>query len=183
MAAASRPPIQTLAVELLSALACVHDHGVLHRDIKSANVLLDSEGHARLTDFGLARMEDADPGVRRDRKIVGTLLPRPELLQGEPASRQSDLYALEILLRTAAADAPQPPKLSKVIAWLTQHDPRARPPDARAALIGLLSEPQPPSLCRTRDRTAGTRNRAIAGAAVLFSVVGTAFTLVSTLAH
>ena len=86
--------IQTLAAELLAALASIHDHGVLHGDVKSANVLLDREGHARLTDLGLARLEDSDPAARPDETIVGTLrFLAPELLEGERATRQSDLFA------------------------------------------------------------------------------------------
>ncbi len=130
--------IHTLAVDLLSALAYVHDHGVLHRDVKSANVLLDGAGRARLTDLGLARMEDPGAIAGPHKTIVGTLrFLAPELLEGEPASRQSDLFALGILLRTAAAEAEPQPKLSRLIAWLTQHDRQARPPDARAALAFL----------------------------------------------
>ena len=55
----SATAIQTLARELLSALACVHDHGVLHRDIKPANILLGDDNRARLTDFGLARLDES----------------------------------------------------------------------------------------------------------------------------
>jgi eukaryotic-like serine/threonine-protein kinase len=136
--------IQTLAAELLSALASIHDHGVLHGDIKSANVLLDRKGHAHLTDLGLARLEDSAPAAGPKDMIVGTLrFLAPELLEGEPASRQSDLFALGVLLRSAATGVVADPRLSRVITWLTQHDPQARPSDARAALVALLTEPAP----------------------------------------
>ena len=96
--------IQTLARELLSALACVHDHGVLHRDIKPANILLGDDGRARLTDFGLARLDESTRITQPD-EIVGTLrFLAPELLEGRPATRQSDLFALGVLLRTAAGE-------------------------------------------------------------------------------
>ncbi len=148
--------IQTLAAELLAALASIHDHGVLHGDIKSANVLLDREGHAHLTDLGLARLEDSAPARGADETIVGTLrFLAPELLEGEPASRQSDLFALGVLLRSAAAGVVAHPQLSRVITWLTQPDPRARPSDARAALVALLTEPRPTRLQPTEGKAFG----------------------------
>lgn len=129
--------VHALATELLSAIACVHSHGVLHRDIKTGNVLLDKNGHARLTDFGLARLEDATQ-ITRPNEVVGTLrFLAPELIEGRPASRQSDLYALGVLLRTASGDEAAEPKLRELIAWMTQHDPGARPSDAHAVLAAL----------------------------------------------
>ena len=129
--------LHALAAELLSAIACVHNHGVLHRDIKSGNVLLDRDGHARLTDFGLARLEDATQ-ITRPNEVVGTLrFLAPELIEGKPASRQSDLYALGVLLRTASPEAEADTPLPKLISWLTKPDPDARPSDAHAVLAAL----------------------------------------------
>lgn len=129
--------VHALATELLSAIACVHSHGVLHRDIKTGNVLLDKNGHARLTDFGLARLEDATQ-ITRPNEVVGTLrFLAPELIEGRPASRQSDLYALGVLLRTASGDEAAEQKLRELIAWMTQHDPGARPSDAHVVLAAL----------------------------------------------
>lgn len=131
--------IHALAAELLSAIACVHSHGVLHRDIKTGNVLLDNDGHARLTDFGLARLDDATQ-ITRPNEVVGTLrFLAPELIEGKPASRQSDLYALGVLLRTASGDEDARPILQKLITWMTQHDPDDRPSDAHAVLTALRS--------------------------------------------
>ena len=126
--------LHALATELLSAVACVHNHNVLHRDIKTGNVMLDKDGHARLTDFGLARLEDATQ-ITRANEVVGTLrFLAPELIEGEPASRQSDLYALGVLLRTASGEEKAAAPLQELITWLTQHDAGARPRDAHAAL-------------------------------------------------
>ncbi|MDE3132820.1 MAG: serine/threonine protein kinase [Acidobacteriota bacterium] len=164
--------IQTLAAELLSAIACVHDHGVLHRDIKPANVLLDNDGHVRLTDFGLARLEDSTQ-ITHANEVVGTLrFLAPELIEGQQASKQSDLYALGVLLRTASEDAdsaagreraelanrdnhqllgrhagqqheePAGGRFARLISWLTAHDPKDRPHDAHAALAALPKRQQ-----------------------------------------
>jgi serine/threonine protein kinase len=168
--------IQTLAAELLSAIGCVHDHGVLHRDIKPGNVLLDNDGHVRLTDFGLARLEDSTQ-ITRANEVVGTLrFLAPELIEGEQASKQSDLYALGVLLRTASEDT-QPPsgqrlveptspprvqpaaggRLEKLIRWLTQHDPKDRPRDAHAALAALPKRPEQSRRRISRQSDGATR--------------------------
>lgn len=146
--------IYALATELLSAVACVHSHGVLHRDIKTGNVLLDKHGHARLTDFGLARLEDATQ-ITRPNEVVGTLrFLAPELIDGSPASRQSDLYALGVLLRNVSGDDAATPALQKLIDWMTQRDPAARPRDAHEALAdlrkGQLSDALKPPAAKPR---------------------------------
>ena len=133
----SETQLHVLATELLSAVACVHAHGVLHRDIKSGNVLLDADGHAHLADFGLAHLEDATHNTR-PHAVVGTLrFLAPELIEGRPPSRQSDLYALGVLLRTACGDTWPETSLRRVITWLTEHDPDARAGDARMVLAAM----------------------------------------------
>ena len=135
--------IETLARELLSALACVHDHGVLHRDIKPANILLGADDRARLTDFGVARLDESTR-ITRTNEIVGTLrFLAPELLEGRPATRQSDLFALGVLLRTTAAKTTPPREVEELIKALTQPNPDARPADAQAALATLDRAPKP----------------------------------------
>lgn len=152
--------LHTLAVQLLAAVACLHDHRVLHRDIKCGNVLLDAEGNARLSDFGLARAETPPPTPPAE-EVAGTLrFLAPELLDGQPASRQSDLYALGILLRAAATRTHVEPALGRVIRWLTEPSPEWRPSDAHAVLTTLHNaqrhRDRPPSPRRIR-RAAATR--------------------------
>jgi eukaryotic-like serine/threonine-protein kinase len=189
----SAAAIQTLATELLSAIAFVHDHGVLHRDIKSGNVLLDRDGRARLTDFGLARLEDSTQ-ITRTNEVVGTLrFLAPELIQGKPASRQSDLYALGVLLRTATEKVQAGPPWPKLIKWLTEPDPDARPSDAHAVLAALRQSAapnrppvrgdEPTKPLRISDRrhySTGrqVRNRTAAVSALLVAVAGTAFVVI-----
>jgi serine/threonine-protein kinase len=133
----SAAEVHALASELLSAIGCVHNHGVLHRDIKTGNVLLDTDGHARLTDFGLARLEDATQ-ITSTHEVVGTLrFLAPELIEGKSASRQSDLYALGVLLRTVSRNAEPEPSLPGLITWLTDPDPDSRPSDAQAVMTAL----------------------------------------------
>ncbi len=125
-----------LASELLAAVACVHDHGLLHRDIKPSNVLIDVGGRSRLADFGLAVPE----GVTDEQQlseVAGTLrFLAPELIAGRPPTRQSDLYALGVLLRTAGR-GDNPPAIAALISSLTARHPQHRPADARKAATFL----------------------------------------------
>ncbi len=130
------PELSDLAHDLLSALSAVHRHGVLHRDVKPANVLLGPDGRARLTDFGVARLEDMTR-LTQTGHLVGTLrFLAPELVDGVEPSPQSDLYSLGILLREAAGARVEPP-MAKLIDTLAATDPRARPVSAEAALDRL----------------------------------------------
>ncbi|QDV06845.1 Serine/threonine-protein kinase PrkC [Planctomycetes bacterium Poly30] len=86
-----------IASEVASALAHAHAGGVLHRDIKPGNVLLDGEGCAWVTDFGLCRVEDAGH-LTSDGAILGTLrYMAPEQIDGA-ADERSDVYGVGLLL-------------------------------------------------------------------------------------
>jgi serine/threonine protein kinase len=129
--------LRELAEELLAAIACVHRSGVLHRDIKPANVLLDGAGRARLTDFGIARLQD-DTGLTLPGQVVGTLrFLAPELIQGARASRRSDLYALGVVLDLVPVAGPRPAALSELIEQMRDPVPERRPRDAEEALSRL----------------------------------------------
>jgi serine/threonine-protein kinase len=86
-----------LARQVVLALGAAHEAGLVHRDIKPANVLLTPDGRAKLADFGLVRRiaELADGSA----PLAGTpTFMAPELFRGTPASPQSDMYALGVLL-------------------------------------------------------------------------------------
>ena len=94
------PPEEAVRLgrDVSAGLAMAHRHGVLHRDVKPQNILLDPDGRARLTDFGSARL-DGVTGVTRTGAIVGTLdYLAPEVLAGRRGDGRADLYALGLTI-------------------------------------------------------------------------------------
>jgi serine/threonine-protein kinase len=81
-----------IARQLCAGLAAAHDAGVLHRDLKPQNVMIDGRGRARITDFGVAAIARE---VRQEHAIAGTpAYMAPEQLRGAHATVRSDVYAL-----------------------------------------------------------------------------------------
>jgi serine/threonine protein kinase len=87
--------------QVAEGLAYAHERGVVHRDVKPANIMLDAQGRAKLMDFGLARMRLADHKTTTG-MVLGT--PRymsPEQIAGEPVDARSDVFSLGIVLYEA----------------------------------------------------------------------------------
>src|SRR3954470_17447177 len=86
------------AVEIARALGCAHAHHIVHRDIKPQNVLIDEEGTAKVTDFGIARSLDEE-GLTAEGRVLGTTdYVSPEQALGNPVSGQTDIYSLGVVL-------------------------------------------------------------------------------------
>lgn len=96
------------AMEIGEALDYAHLHGIVHLDIKPANLLLDNRGRARLADFGIARSPDEDDGFFTS---LGTLrYMSPEQVEGLPADQRSDIYSLAVVIHEAlSGDLPFSP--------------------------------------------------------------------------
>lgn len=152
----------SMARDIAAALGGAHATGVLHRDVKPQNVLLEADGRARLTDFGSARMVEMST-VTRTGGLVGTVsYTAPEVVAGERGDPRADLYALGMTLYYALTGVlpdqhsphlpphPSPvgfrPRglrhdvpgwLDDVTAVLTREDPGLRFPTAGALLEAL----------------------------------------------
>jgi eukaryotic-like serine/threonine-protein kinase len=85
-----------IARQICAGLAAAHEAGVLHRDLKPSNVMIDEHGNARITDFGLAGLEEE---FREDEAYAGTpAYMAPEQLNGETFTVRSDIYSLGLVL-------------------------------------------------------------------------------------
>jgi tRNA A-37 threonylcarbamoyl transferase component Bud32 len=95
------------AIEITRALGAAHSRGIVHRDIKPQNVLIDEEGMAKVTDFGIARSLDEE-GLTADGRVLGTTdYVSPEQALGHPVNGQSDIYSLGVVVyEMLAGDVP-----------------------------------------------------------------------------
>jgi serine/threonine-protein kinase len=143
-----RAKAEEVARQLCAGIAAAHDRGVIHRDLKPSNVMIDGEGRVRITDFGLA-VQTAE-GVAGE--VVGTpAYMAPEQFEGKPATAQTDLYALGLILYEIYTGR-RPLEATTWDGWKSQHsqvEPRSpeeierdvEEPVARAILRCLEKDP------------------------------------------
>jgi serine/threonine-protein kinase len=144
-----------VARQLCTALAVVHDEGLVHRDLKPANIMLDSRGKVRLTDFGLAAVA-AGPSATEARSGTPQYM-APEQLAGRPVTALSDLFSLGLVLyelftgmkafpgtdRETSPDKPSDhiagldPALERIILRCLKREPNDRPASALAVAAAL----------------------------------------------
>jgi serine/threonine-protein kinase len=146
--------IRRIGLQLADALSCAHAAGIVHRDLKPANVLIDGRGNCLLSDFGIAKGNEAR-GLTAAGMVIGTPdYMSPEQSRGEAVDGRSDLYCLgailfelatfqkpfpgrtpaERMIRRESEDAPAPstlnpalpPAFDRVVLRAMQRDPAAR---------------------------------------------------------
>src|SRR5207247_2564710 len=146
---AKREPIPLRdAAQLIAKLArnvhYAHEHGILHRDIKPGNILIDATGEPHLTDFGLARLVETESTVTRTMEVMGTpsyMAPEQARGQNEQITRATDIYGLGAVLYQL----------------LTDHPPFAAETTYETIRLLLQTEPREPRLLnRKMDRDLST---------------------------
>ncbi|MDN3352589.1 serine/threonine-protein kinase [Actinomadura sp. DC4] len=168
--------VAEIGVQLLDALRAAHDAGIVHRDVKPSNVLLEDSGRVVLTDFGIATYEGATTLTQTGTFMGSPAYVAPEVARGEPASPSSDLWSLGATLYAAVEGRPpydyetamatlsalvtsEPAEPSRagplrpVLGGLLTKDPARRFDAERAAgLLALLARPPAPPEARQRSR-------------------------------
>jgi serine/threonine-protein kinase len=131
------------AIEIARALGAAHARHIVHRDVKPQNVLIDEEGSAKVTDFGIARTLEED-GLTADGRVLGTTdYVSPEQALGQHVTGQSDLYSLGIVLYEMLTGE-VPFKGENQVAVAMKHvreevpDVQAKRPEVSAALAAVL---------------------------------------------
>jgi len=113
--------------QVLAGVRYAHERGIIHRDLKPQNVLVDSEGRARVTDFGIARAGASE--ITQTGSVLGTAqYLSPEQAQGLPVTAASDIYSIGVMLYEALTGGVPFDADSPVTVALKQVSERPRPP-------------------------------------------------------
>jgi serine/threonine-protein kinase len=138
------PQVVHIAGDVMAALDKVHQAGIIHRDIKPGNIMIDEDGRAILMDFGLAR-EQQDIGLTADHTVLGTpSYMSPEQAKGEPLDTRTDIYSLGVVLYEMLAGKP-PFQGKSAFQVLRQHiessvpPPSSRNPDVPPELDAVIA--------------------------------------------
>ncbi len=146
-------------IQVADALAHAHRHGDIHRDLKSANLMITDEGRVKVLDFGLAQRSSqvelsrtigSMPTLESGSKFAGTIwYLAPEILQGEGADEQSDVWALgAVLYEMASGELPfQGGTAFEVSSQILREPPRPLPPGLPPALGTIILH------CLAKDRS------------------------------
>ncbi|TMK42079.1 MAG: FHA domain-containing protein [Actinobacteria bacterium] len=156
---------QAMVADVAAGLDALHEHGLIHRDVKASNIIFGADGSAALADFGLAKGTRYSD-LTRPGQVVGTVdYLAPELIRGEPATPASDIYSLSCVVyeclcghtpfggrgrfQVGMAHLEEPPgdpcadradlpeRYGQVVRQALRKDPARRPPSASAFALAL----------------------------------------------
>ena len=192
------PPISQAKIwlqQICHAMQTAHNAGIIHRDLKSDNILLDEKGDVHISDFGLAWREDRTADLTEDGSLVGTpAYMAPELLEGKKAAVSSDLYAAGVIafevfagrrpfqgkgiieVLRAHIDSPVPsvrmfrkefpPSGDRILARLLAKEPKARYTSFQEFQDDIVKLPEQP-ITDKESKTITTKLRSLATPAIL----------------
>ncbi|MBO4925035.1 MAG: Stk1 family PASTA domain-containing Ser/Thr kinase [Clostridia bacterium] len=134
-----------IAIRILSALQHAHKNGIIHRDIKPQNILVDSEGHVKVSDFGIARVTGADT-ITTDDSVMGSVYYfSPEQANGKNVTFSSDLYSVGVVLYEMLTGQPPFDGETPVAVAMQHINGKARP-------IGEIRPDVPPAIVRVVEK-------------------------------
>jgi len=123
-----------ICAQVAEALSAAHERGIVHRDVKPGNVLLDARDHAYLSDFGLVRQTEIGTGITKTGQLTGTVdYVAPEQIRGDPVDGRADIYSLGCVLYECLVGEP-PFRRETEVATLYAHleSPMPRPSERRS---------------------------------------------------
>jgi serine/threonine protein kinase len=148
----------TIIEQVAAALDAAHGKGLIHRDVKPANVLLDRADHAYLTDFGLTKRPDQTTGLTKTGQFMGSVdYAAPEQFEGKPLDGRTDVYSLGcVAFECLTGRVPYSRETEAAVMFAHIKDPAPMPsairPELGAGLDAVLSR----AMAKTPDRRYAT---------------------------
>ncbi len=174
-----------IAVQVADALSHAHDRGLVHRDVKPANVLVQPDGRVKVTDFGIAKAAGSKDALTRTGAVLGTArYLAPEQVNGGSIDGRTDVYALGLVtfeMLTGAVPFPADTDMAAAVARLTTEPPAlhsklADAPEALGAIVDRSIARDPaerfPSAAALRDALVAENPGATPGTLTAARVAG-----------